>query len=69
MFYVRERLTDSVKVKISLDDENVYCTCPGCGTEFSVDLSQVFADGEGDMHSTSIYCADCTKKMLKEVRK
>lgn len=69
MFYVKERLTNAVRVNIALDDENVYCTCPGCGTEFSVDLSQVFADGEGDMHSTSIFCTDCTNKMLKEVRK
>lgn len=45
MFYTKATLTDTVEVKVELNDENVFCTCPDCGDEVCVDLSEVFADG------------------------
>ena len=44
MFYVKENINDTVEVKVELNDENVFCTCPDCGKEVSVDLSVVFAE-------------------------
>ena len=28
MFYVKENINDTVEVKVELNDENVFCTCP-----------------------------------------
>ena len=52
MFYAIEK-TETIEVKVELNAENVFCACPDCGTEVSVDLSCVFADGLGDMYSTA----------------
>lgn len=64
MFYAKEKLTDTVEVKVELNDENVFCTCPDCGTEVGVDLSCVFADGIGDMYGTAVLSKECAKRRL-----
>lgn len=64
MFYAKEKLTDTVEVKVELNDENVFCTCPDCGEEVAVDLSCVFADGFGDMYSTAVLCTECARRRL-----
>ena len=64
MFYVKEKLTDIVEVKVELNDENVFCTCPDGGKEVGVDLSCVFADGIGDMYGTAVLCKECVKRRL-----
>ena len=48
MFYVKEQLNDAMEVSIEINDENVFCRCPHCGSEVRVDLAEVFAGGEGD---------------------
>ena len=63
MFYVKESLNDAMDVSIEITDENVFCHCPMCSTEVSVDIAAVFCDGEGDLYSTSVYCNDCSKKI------
>lgn len=63
MFYVKEK-TDELEIKVELNDENVFCTCPDCGKEVSVDLSHVFSDGMGDMYGTAVLCDSCTKKRV-----
>lgn len=65
MFYVKENINDAVEVKVGLNDENVFCTCPECGTEVAVDLSCVFADGIGDMYGTTVLCDKCAKRRLE----
>ncbi len=45
MFYVKEQLNDAMEVSIEINDENVFCRCPHCGSEVQVDLAEVFADG------------------------
>ena len=45
MFYVKEKLSDAVEVTVEITDENVFCTCPGCGCEVGVDLAELFSDG------------------------
>lgn len=49
MFYVKEQLNDAMEVSIEINDENVFCHCPRCGTEIQVDLAEVFADEEIDL--------------------
>jgi len=65
MFYVKENINDAVEVKVELNDENVFCTCPDCGKEVAVDLSVVFTDGMGDMYGTAVLCDKCAKRRLE----
>lgn len=63
MFYAKEK-TDEIEVKVELNSENVFCACPDCGKEVTVDLSCVFADGLGDMYGTAVLCNECAWKRL-----
>ena len=65
MFYVKEKLNDALEVSIEINDENVFCKCPYCGTEMQVDLAEVF-DGEAvDLFGTAVICHTCSKKILR----
>lgn len=66
MFYVKERLTDVVEVSIEISDENVFTHCPGCGNEVSVDLAELFSDGESDLYGTAVYCPECSQMIRNE---
>ena len=35
MFYVKEK-TDEIEVKVELNSENVFCSCPDCGKEHAI---------------------------------
>ena len=61
MFYVKEKLNDTVEINVELHDDNVFSTCPGCGCEVSIDLAELFKDGEGDLYETAVYCSECSK--------
>lgn len=65
MFYVKEKMSDVAEMTIEITDENVYCTCPKCGVEVSVDLAEVLKDGDSDLFSTAVCCADCSRKIRK----
>ena len=54
MFYVKETINDSLEVKVEINDENVFCHCPVCGREVSVNLEDVLGDGRGDLFGTSV---------------
>lgn len=64
MFYVKEQLNDAMEVSIEINDENVFCHCPRCGTEMQVDLAEVFADEEIDLFGTAVMCDSCSKKIM-----
>lgn len=66
MFYVKEKLSDAVAVSIEITDENVFTRCPGCGDEVSVDLAELFSDGESDLYGTAVYCDECSRKIRNE---
>jgi hypothetical protein len=68
MFYIKTQLADGMSVATEITPQNVYCHCPDCGNEVSVNIAEVFAGGESDLYSTSVCCAECTKRRLKEVR-
>ena len=65
MFYVKENINDAVEIKVELNDENVFCTCPACGKEVAVDLSVEIAAGIGDMYGTAVLCDKCAMRRLK----
>ena len=61
MFYVKEKINDSMEISIEINDENVFCTCPKCGKEVEVDLVEVLE--EGDLVSTQVCCNTCSETM------
>ena len=61
MFYVKEKLNDTMDVSIEITDENVFCHCHLCGLEVSVDIAEIFKDGESDLFSTAVFCDECGK--------
>lgn len=63
MFYVKERLNDAMEVSIEITDENVFCHCPVCGVEVSVDLAEILSDGESDLFGTAVFCEECGMKI------
>jgi len=63
MFYVKERLNDSMEISIEITDENVFCHCLMCGVEVMVDIAEILGDGESDLFGTAIYCSECSKKI------
>ncbi|WP_138203658.1 hypothetical protein [Haloimpatiens lingqiaonensis] len=69
MFYVKEKVSPSVDVTVDIHDDNVFCTCPNCGCEVEIDLVELFSNGEGDLYGTSVYCSECSKTKLKELKK
>jgi len=66
MFYMKTKTPDGKTVKTEITDENVFTHCSKCGGEVSVDLAELFSDGEGDLFSTGVICADCTQKRMKK---
>ena len=63
MFYIKTRLGGETEFTTEITDENVFTRCPQCGSEFAVDLAEVFSDGDGDLYGTSIFCDACSRKM------
>lgn len=61
MFYVKEKINDSMEISIEINDENVFCTCPKCGKEVRVDLVEVLE--EGDLVYTQVCCNTCSETM------
>ncbi len=65
MFYVKAKINEETAIITELTDENVFTICPECGTEFAIDLADVFFGGDVDLYSTAIYCAECSAKRIK----
>ena len=63
MFYVKSQINEDAHIKIDITDENVFCTCPKCGSEVLVDIAEILGDGESDLFGTEIYCSECSKKI------
>ena len=66
MFFVKEKLSDAVEVSVEITDENVFTRCPGCEDEVSIDLAELFSDGESDLYGTAVYCDECSRKIRNE---
>lgn len=68
MFYIKTKLPDGKTVKTDVTDENVFTRCPECGKEISVDLAELFFDGNGDLYSSAVICEGCTAKRMKKFK-
>ena len=55
MFFIKRK-----GERIPIEDP-IYTTCPMCGVEHPVDLSDILATG-GDLYGTAVYCERCTQK-------
>ena len=66
MFYVKENINDALEVTVEINDENVFCHCPRCGAEVSVDFNEFFGDAEFDLFGTAICCTECSRKVRCE---
>ena len=63
MFYVKTQLIQGTELTTEIHEDNVFTRCPGCGDEVSVDLAEVFSDGECDLYGTGIFCKTCSQKL------
>lgn len=63
MFYVKSQINEDAQLRIDITDENVFCTCPKCGSEVLVDLVEIFQDEETDLFGTAVYCTECSKEI------
>lgn len=66
MFYVKEKISDTVEIAVEIHDDNVFCACPECGIQVRVDLAELFGDGEGDLYGTGVYCSQCSRSRLED---
>ena len=64
MFYVKETMGDAVEVKIAINNENVFCRCPHCGSEVQVNLQDILNDEDSDLFGTAVLCENCTRRMM-----
>ena len=64
MFYVKETMGDAAEVKIEINDENVFCRCPHCGSEVQVNLQDILNDEDSDLFGTAVLCENCTRRMM-----
>lgn len=64
MFYVKETMGDAAEVKIEINDENVFCRCPHCGSEVQVNLQDILKDEDSDLFGTAVLCENCTRRMM-----
>lgn len=64
MFYVKETMGDAAEVKIEINDENVFCRCPHCGSEVQVNLQDILNDEDNDLFGTAVLCENCTRRMM-----
>ena len=58
MFYVKEGDTT-----ITIEDDNVFNTYPGCGVEYCVDLNAVLKGDDSDLYSTQVYFSECSRQI------
>ena len=64
MFYVKETMGDAVEVKIEINNEDVFCRCPHCGSEVQVNLQDILNDEDSDLFGTAVLCENCTRRMM-----
>jgi hypothetical protein len=62
MFYIKTKQHSGKTITTEITDENVFTRCPECGRAMPIDLAEIFSDGEGDLFSTQVFCAACTKE-------
>lgn len=62
MFYVKTQLNEDAAIMVDITGENVFTTCPDCGKEVQVDLTDFAGDEEFDLYSSGAYCPEYSKR-------
>ncbi len=65
LFFVKTRISNECEIKAEITDENVFCRCGECGTEFAVDLmywADLIAEEGIGCYGHTVYCEECTQK-------
>lgn len=66
MFYTKQPVGEDSEFITYITDENVYTTCPRCGSEVPVNLADVLRDEDSDLYGTTVYCDKCAQAWLQE---
>lgn len=61
MFYLKYK-----HKKIIIQDP-IYTTCPQCGAEHQIGLSDILESG-GDLYGTQVFCHRCSQERAKQYR-
>lgn len=62
MLYVKTELSKGITLTVPIFDDEIYATCPKCGSEHVVDtetIAQIINNG-GDLYGTDVYCKECS---------
>lgn len=62
MFHVKTQLNKDAAIVVDITDKNVFTTCPDCGKEVQVDLTDFAGDEEFDLYGTEVSCPECSKR-------
>lgn len=66
MFYIKNKISSGMEIKVDLYEDEIYTQCPECGKEIQLDAEEL-ADiiAEQGLASTSVYCEHCSQKIEK----
>lgn len=65
LFYVKKQMK-GIEINMEICDNNVFTVCPQCGKEHAVDLTEIFAHGDGSFYATKTYCPKCSDKIRRQ---
>lgn len=65
MFYLKHKSLES-ETKVFYTGDNFFTECAECGDEVNIDLGEFAQHRDCDFLATSVYCAKCTAKKIKE---
>ena len=65
MFYVKSQIGENSAIVTEITDENVFTRCPDCGSEISVDLSDLADEGQHDLFALGVCCPECSRARWK----
>lgn len=66
MLYVKARINDDVEIRVNIYGDDIYCSCPDCGKEVSVDEDVILdvLKGGGCLTGISICYEECAAKRI-----
>jgi len=69
MFYVKEKISPAAQITIQIHYDNVFCICPECGCEINVNLVSLLSVNKAGLYDTAVFCKNCSKLKLKNLKK
>ena len=64
MFYVKTQLNDDAMLEVDITENNVFCRCPLCGDEVTVNLDDFTGDEDFSVYSSEVVCGKCSRKVV-----